>query len=1047
MTRQLGLIAALAVVFWQSMGVAASPRPRPPYKIPVLVICYFPVRGDRLDIKITGDWGESLAATRAKTARQTAELVQTLEQGSRYHGYRNIQAQPSLKYQILKTVEYLQPLPTWKKPGHSVPMTDYQAIAKRVNLAHWVEQRGVKEVWIWGYHGGKVDLWESNMAGPFGDISNSDRDPQDLPALAHTYTVYHYNYQRGTSEATEDHMHQIEHVLNYVDGRDATPREQWNKLLFWGKFVGSDLSHKIVRPGCGWSHYPPNGERDYDWANPRYVETDMEDWKPDGTGKKQRINCQRWGGDSLRWFIYWMQNLPGQANGLRWQGQSLGNWWVFIGAFDEAMKGHWKLTGAPVTAADSPPITHRPTSAVSSPGIAIDGDNLDITRSVKIKPGRYLVPDNDSNGVLRIRASNSVVDMQGASLTSRDLAGAPQDGLDGVGIELTGCRNVTLKNAVVEGYRYNIRAKNCDHLRIENCRANRSRAQRIARDDVPIDVWLGLRDLGAWRSYGAGLWLENCRDSTVRRCSASAAQNGLILVNCTHDLITDNDFSYNSGWGVALWQAVDNEVSWNHLDFVNRPWGGGWGGDSAALALVNRSNRNYLVGNSLTHGGDGFFLTNRNDGGFDPALKQFRPKGSSDNNLIAYNDGSWAQANAFEGTFSVGNVYFRNQANDSNYGFWLGFSSQSSLIDNDIRRNRNEGIAIEHGRSNRIEGNRLIDTGGTAIHLWAVPEAARAAFPSTDLELRGNLIRKAGRAFDLSGSTRVTSLGNTVQAATRAPFPFLTKGEAPSARERLQKSPMFGRLSAILARRPGKFKFLRDLPGPRGLEWMEPGDFAPKDWRGHLAQIRKVDPGSCEVYLEGQAKLTVPPFLAVKAGHAAHFYRVEPLVQRGEVGQVRQATLKVRAAQGRSESFTIKLLTAVWHKRWYAWGQRPSKFEDSAGWSRLFASKPLLEEDSRLLSGDFSYRSPRPGVPDHNFALLATTRLHLESGEYRFSSLSDDGLRVYLDGRAIISRWNHHGATADEARVRIKKGVHDLRVEYCQADGAAVLRLHWAPLR
>ena len=123
---------------------------------------------------------------------------------------------------------------------------------RRVNIRQWVEQKGVKEVWIWGYHGGVVGLWESNMAGPFGDISNSNRDPNDLPVLKKTYTVYHYNYQRGASEAIEDHMHQIEAVLNWVDGRDRTPADQWEKLLFWGKYVGSDRTNKIVHPGCGW---------------------------------------------------------------------------------------------------------------------------------------------------------------------------------------------------------------------------------------------------------------------------------------------------------------------------------------------------------------------------------------------------------------------------------------------------------------------------------------------------------------------------------------------------------------------------------------------------------------------------------------------------------------------------------------------------------------------------------------------------------------------------------------------------------------------------
>ena len=174
------------------------------------------------------------------------------------------------------------------------------------------------------------------MASRFGDVSNSDRDANDLPVLKRTYTVYHYNYQRGVSEAVEDHMHQIEVVLNHLDGGDRIPPDQWPQLLFWGRFVGSDGSGNIVRPGCGWAHYPPNGECDYDWANPRYVETDMDDWKPDGSGQKTRLNCQAWGGDSLRWFVYWMQHLPGLNNGLSFQDKPLNNWWVFIGDYDLA---------------------------------------------------------------------------------------------------------------------------------------------------------------------------------------------------------------------------------------------------------------------------------------------------------------------------------------------------------------------------------------------------------------------------------------------------------------------------------------------------------------------------------------------------------------------------------------------------------------------------------------------------------------------------------------------------------------------------------------
>lgn len=353
--------AALVAVLWAgaargadaepAAAPAAAPAPEAakaapdtlPYEIPVLVIKYFPVKGDRIDQAVSGDWGETLEATRTKTDHITRTLKAALEEGSRYHAYKDPTARPSLHYTIVDTIEYLEPLPTRPVPGEKVPLTDYGKIVERVNIRDWVENKGVKEVWLFGYHGGVVVLWESNMSSPFGDVSNSNRDPDDLPVLKKTYTVYHYNYGRGPSEACENHMHQLEHVLNWVDGRDRTPGEKWGDLLYWGKFVGSNRSHKIVDPRCGWSHYPPNAESDYDWANKRFVTSDIEDWKPDGYGRKHSLSSDRWAGDSLRWFIYWMQSHPGADSGLTYKGKPLRNWWSFIADFDRAQAAKWKL--------------------------------------------------------------------------------------------------------------------------------------------------------------------------------------------------------------------------------------------------------------------------------------------------------------------------------------------------------------------------------------------------------------------------------------------------------------------------------------------------------------------------------------------------------------------------------------------------------------------------------------------------------------------------------------------------------------------------------
>jgi parallel beta-helix repeat protein len=71
----------------------------------------------------------------------------------------------------------------------------------------------------------------------------------------------------------------------------------------------------------------------------------------------------------------------------------------------------------------------------------------------------------------------------------------------------------------------------------------------------------------------------------------------------------------------------------------------------------------------------------------------------------------------FEATFCSGNVFRRNRASDGNYGFWLGFSANTCVEENEIDRNRRTGVAIEHGRDNRILNNEMREN-RHGIQLW-----------------------------------------------------------------------------------------------------------------------------------------------------------------------------------------------------------------------------------------------------------------------------------------------------------------------------------------
>ena len=72
----------------------------------------------------------------------------------------------------------------------------------------------------------------------------------------------------------------------------------------------------------------------------------------------------------------------------------------------------------------------------------------------------------------------------------------------------------------------------------------------------------------------------------------------------------DNDFSFNSGWGIALWRCARNVISRNAVDFCVRGYSHGVynrGQDSAGIFVFEQNNENVFAENSATHGGDCFF--------------------------------------------------------------------------------------------------------------------------------------------------------------------------------------------------------------------------------------------------------------------------------------------------------------------------------------------------------------------------------------------------------------------------------------------------------
>lgn len=70
-----------------------------------------------------------------------------------------------------------------------------------------------------------------------------------------------------------------------------------------------------------------------------------------------------------------------------------------------------------------------------------------------------------------------------------------------------------------------------------------------------------------------------------------------------------------------------------------------------------------------------------------------------------------------------------------------------------------------------------------------------------------------------------------------------------------------------------------------------------------------------------------------------------------------------------------------------------------------------------------------------------------EAGEYVFTSESDDGSWVYLDGELVVDNGGTHARLRKRSRsIQLEPGLHHVRVRYFDAGGAATLRLKWRKL-
>jgi hypothetical protein len=221
---------------------------------------------------------------------------------------------------------YLECFDSWEG-WHDPDGMDYPKMIEKFKLAERHDAGEFDEVWLFGapYFG----YWEAAMAGPGAFFINGgvyDEVDSEEP-----FAIMGFNYERGVAEMVHDLCHRTESTMSRVYGGWETDELTTN----WARFAANE--HQSGTAAVGTCHFPPNGEKHYDYANPRTVQSSADDWLdyPELDGETKPVNRETWGGPDyqLNYLEWWFTRLP-RAPGWNEDGR-LNNWWEYVFNFVE----------------------------------------------------------------------------------------------------------------------------------------------------------------------------------------------------------------------------------------------------------------------------------------------------------------------------------------------------------------------------------------------------------------------------------------------------------------------------------------------------------------------------------------------------------------------------------------------------------------------------------------------------------------------------------------------------------------------------------------
>ena len=112
--------------------------------------------------------------------------------------------------------------------------------------------------------------------------------------------------------------------------------------------------------------------------------------------------------------------------------------------------------------------------------------------------------------------------------------------------------------------------------------------------------------------------------------------------------------------------------------------------------------------------------------------------------------------------------------------------------------------------------------------------------------------------------------------------------------------------------------------------------------------------------------------------------------------------------------------------------------------NRDLSGSPALVRFDPAIDFDWGTGSPDSAIPADNFSVRWTRTLGFTPGTYAFHASTDDGVRIYVDGRLVVDAWrDQERSTTNSGEVTLSAAQHTVVVEYYEHGGRAAAHVWW----